>query len=50
MGSLETQCVSDAAFFVRQELSSFFPTKTMVRVFYCALVSCVTLQVLPNHI
>ncbi len=31
--------------FSQEELSSFFPTDTMIRSFYCALVSCVVLQV-----
>nr|KAJ3422547.1 glycerol ethanol, ferric requiring protein [Polyrhizophydium stewartii] len=34
---------------VRAELSSFFPTKTMLRSFFCALVSCVTLQFIDPY-
>ncbi|ORY42344.1 hypothetical protein BCR33DRAFT_718487 [Rhizoclosmatium globosum] len=30
--------------FSLEELSSFFPSKTMLRSFFCALVACVTLQ------
>ncbi|KAJ3273368.1 glycerol ethanol, ferric requiring protein, partial [Borealophlyctis nickersoniae] len=35
--------------FSLEELSSFFPIKTMVRVFFCALVSTVTLQVINPY-
>ena len=35
--------------FSLEELSSFFPAKTMVRSFFCALVSCITLQLIDPY-
>ncbi|KAI9206915.1 putative voltage-gated chloride channel [Polychytrium aggregatum] len=35
--------------FSLEELSSYFPSKTMVRSFFCALVSCVTLQIIDPY-
>ncbi|KAI9005874.1 chloride channel [Gaertneriomyces semiglobifer] len=35
--------------FSLEELSSFFPTKTMVRSFFCALVATVTLQLVDPY-
>jgi chloride channel 3/4/5 len=35
--------------FSLEELSSFFPLKTMIRSFFCALVSCVTLQLIDPY-
>lgn len=35
--------------FSLEELSSFFPSKTMLRSFVCALVSCVTLQFIDPY-
>ncbi|KAJ3410942.1 glycerol ethanol, ferric requiring protein [Chytridiales sp. JEL 0842] len=35
--------------FSMEELSSFFPRKTMIRSFFCALISCVTLSIIDPY-
>jgi chloride channel 3/4/5 len=35
--------------FSLEELSSFFPRKTMIRSFFCALISCVTLSIIDPY-
>ena len=35
--------------FSLEEMSSFFPPKTMIRAFFCALVSSVTLQLIDPY-